>query len=50
MERHIAEKTISQTVQYLVRLNPFQYKKGFSKVNSLFCTVKAIHDRVVFHI
>ena len=30
--------------------NPFQYKKGFSKVNSLFCTVKAIYDRVVFHI
>ena len=30
--------------------NPFQYKKGFSKVNSLFCTVKAIYDRVIFHI
>ena len=30
--------------------NPFQYKKGFSKVNSLFCTAKAIYDRVVFHI
>ena len=30
--------------------NPFQYKKGFSKVNSLFCTVKAIYGRVIFHI
>ena len=31
-------------------INPFQYKKGFSKVYSLFCTVKAKYDRVIFHI
>ena len=41
---------ITRCMKLPININPFQYKKGFSKVNSLFCTVKAIYDRVIFHI